>query len=252
MATYRAELEEAHFRAKMFDALADDARLDALEASLNAQPDDHLWGVPASDANAPPQTMDDEEYAEWVRRGMWRRTHRDEVEAEERRVKEKEERKERERLAHRTIERAEKEKEARRAERKAEREQEKRAGAWASYRALWDALNSAAAAASVVSDDHVSAAKLTFRDVPWPVYPSPVDVEPLTKDAIASFLLATDHSALKTRKQCLREALLSYHPDRFVGRYVGLIRLSERALVQEGIGRVIRALNTLTEEDAGD
>ena len=80
------ELEERRFREKMFEAFEDDERLDALEARLNDYV--HIprrWrhsgfsmsGHPVYndsddflkvDANA----LDDEDYAEWVRVGMYR------------------------------------------------------------------------------------------------------------------------------------------------------------------------------------
>ncbi|KAF9517563.1 hypothetical protein BS47DRAFT_1277641, partial [Hydnum rufescens UP504] len=86
---------------------------------------------------------------------------------------------------------------------------------------------------------------LTFESLPWPTYPPPRNVDMLTKDAISSFLLSSTHSPGKTRKQLLREALLAYHPDRFVGRYLSLVESSQRPLIEDAVGRVIRALNSL-------
>lgn len=77
-------MEEIRFRAKMFDAFADDERLDSLEARLNdyAHVPGH-WRTESSKARfnvsgddewlkMDPQDMDEEEYAEWVRMGMYR------------------------------------------------------------------------------------------------------------------------------------------------------------------------------------
>lgn len=78
----RAELEEQRFREKMWGAFEDDERLDAMEARLNDYA--HVpgrWrsgrgGDPSAlgddDPAMDPQMMDDEEYAEWIRAGMWR------------------------------------------------------------------------------------------------------------------------------------------------------------------------------------
>lgn len=85
----QAEIEEQRFREKMFDALGDDERLDSVETRMNDYahvPD--RWrsggstgarGGPSEDyydidtfIHLDPQSMDDEEYAEWVRLGMHR------------------------------------------------------------------------------------------------------------------------------------------------------------------------------------
>lgn len=86
----RARVEEERFREKMFGAFQDDERLDAVEAKMNDYAhvprrwredgmstgkkayagggglDGGLW------ESADPATMDEEEYAEWIRAGMWR------------------------------------------------------------------------------------------------------------------------------------------------------------------------------------
>lgn len=79
----RAEVEEARFREKMFGALDDDERLDFVEARLNDYAHvpkrwrTHGFGAGVVDQDqdlldADPKLMEDEEYAEWVRAGMWR------------------------------------------------------------------------------------------------------------------------------------------------------------------------------------
>jgi hypothetical protein len=82
----RAEMEEQAFREKMFDALGDDERLDGVEAQMNdfAHVPDR-WRSAATGPDVAttlydeddflkldPALLDDEEYAEWVRVGMWR------------------------------------------------------------------------------------------------------------------------------------------------------------------------------------
>lgn len=74
----RAELEEARFREKMFSAMGEDERLDNVEARLNSYA--HIprrWkggGMDRMDDEngIDPQMMDEEDYAEWVRWGMWK------------------------------------------------------------------------------------------------------------------------------------------------------------------------------------
>ena len=74
--------EDDSFHEKLFDALGDDDRLDTVEARLNEYA--HIprrWRGAGSQAHEPdcmagpdddPRFMDDDEYAEWVRVGMWR------------------------------------------------------------------------------------------------------------------------------------------------------------------------------------
>lgn len=83
----QAEIEEHAFRQKMFDTLGDDERLDGLEAQFNdfAHIPDR-WRQSKEKArahmyegdeylNMNPNVMDDEEYAEWIRIGMYRQVN---------------------------------------------------------------------------------------------------------------------------------------------------------------------------------
>ena len=80
----KAEIEQEMFRQKMFDAMGDDERLDSIEAQFNdfAQVPDR-WRTSGMGKNTgdvfeedyvkmDPRYMDDEEYAEWIRVGMYR------------------------------------------------------------------------------------------------------------------------------------------------------------------------------------
>jgi len=69
---HRPDYDELEFREKMWGALEEDERLDGIDARFNDYahiPD--RWTRDAHDA-ADPQYMDDDEYAEWVREGMWK------------------------------------------------------------------------------------------------------------------------------------------------------------------------------------
>lgn len=261
----KAEIEEARFRSKLFNAMEDDQRLDALEASFNAYIPGR-WSSPgagpsssSNDAAAPdPNIMTEEQYAEWIRQGMWRRTHRTEVEAQERREKEREAQKEKERVARKVIEKEEHEREARRTAARAAKERDRRAAAWSTYRRLWDVLAATAAsmgadpAAEPDDDASMTPARppLTFAELPWPTYPSPAHPDALTKESVSSFLLSPDHSPEKSRKQRIREALLAYHPDRYFGRYMVAIRPSHQTAVRDAVVKITTMLNSLAEDDA--
>lgn len=81
----RVEIEERQFREKMFDALREDERLDDLEARFNgfAHMPEHWKSTAQGKLSArvfdtdeylkmDPNVLDDEEYAEWIRIGMYR------------------------------------------------------------------------------------------------------------------------------------------------------------------------------------
>jgi hypothetical protein len=84
----RAEMEDAKFREKLFDALGDDEHLDSVEARLNDYAHvpqhwrsgrGHTTSHPYNDSGdvesflkMDPRHMDDDEYAEWIRLGMYR------------------------------------------------------------------------------------------------------------------------------------------------------------------------------------
>ncbi|KAF8316098.1 hypothetical protein DL93DRAFT_2078331 [Clavulina sp. PMI_390] len=317
-----AELEEARFRAKLADALGDDMsderaqRLDMLEASFNAHV--HIpsrWANPNSDSTSSsdpaaqeagegidPSLMTEEQYAEWIRQGMWRRTHRTEVESAERRAREREARRERDREARKAVEAEERERrrrwdkeerarEERRQREKEEHERVRRGEVWITYGERWEALRAAAAAVSAATGEldgttvsgqagaeastTANSPKYTFNTLPWPTEFPPASPASLTKSAISSFLRSypyisssssTSSSAsgdkYKSQKQLIREALLAYHPDRFVGRYMSLVAsntpadgggdgdAAEKEKVMEGVLRVTGVLNTLLEEES--
>lgn len=76
----RAEIDELRFREKLFGAFAEDERLDSLEARMNdfAHVPDR-WRTARRPGNendewlqTDPNVMDEEEYTEWIRMGMYR------------------------------------------------------------------------------------------------------------------------------------------------------------------------------------
>lgn len=79
----KAEIEQQRFREKMFDTMGEDDRLDSVEARFNdyAQVPDR-WRMDGGKSRQnvfeedfvkqDPAVMDDEEYAEWIRVGMYR------------------------------------------------------------------------------------------------------------------------------------------------------------------------------------
>lgn len=238
----RAEMEERRFREKLFDAMGDDAGFADTEARFNEY-DDYIpsrWREDRPRNRDDPSTMEDDEYAEWVREGMWKRTHRAEVEAQERAEEERKRKKEKQKARKEETRRMEQEDNEKRARRRQVKEQQSIVDAWTAYDTRWTQLRAGPASA-----------KLSFTDLAWPCHPLPIlplGPDALSKEVISSFLLSPLHSVGKPRKQRLREALLLYHPDRFVAKWMGLVREKDAPGVQEAVGRVARALTALVEE----
>jgi hypothetical protein len=100
--------------------------------------------------------------------------------------------------------------------------------------------------------------EVSFSDIPWPVLEAhrerskhraeavAVTVDDLTVESISAFLLPDGEAeGERSRKEVLRETFLRFHPDKFEGRLMKTVREGEQEAVREGIGRVVRALNTL-------
>ncbi|KAI9060446.1 hypothetical protein FKP32DRAFT_1022852 [Trametes sanguinea] len=261
-----AEIEEMRFRDKLYEAMGDDERLDSVEASMNTY--SHIprrWrggGMERmeDDLNIDPRYMEDEDYAEWVRAGMWRKKHAAEHEEQMRRQAERKARQEREKAVREETRRLEREAEEERRKRKSARERLRAVEARQLYDARWKELLAPATTATAEGT-------LRFADVPWPVMPASssakhgerggVLLEDLTLEAISAFLLppAQDaggeesaEAAKKDRKEKLRETMLRFHPDKFEGRIMRLIRAEDKELVKEAVGIVARTLNTLLNE----
>ncbi|KAF8484097.1 hypothetical protein JB92DRAFT_3085742 [Gautieria morchelliformis] len=248
----RAEVEERLFREKLFDAMEDDHvhRLDGVEARLNDYahvPDrwkthTHVDGRDLSD-HLDPQQMPDEEYTEWIREAMWRRTHKAEIQERERKKAERKARKEKQRKAREETARLERQREAERKVVGELKERRRKREAWDYYEALWTKHTNAKPPAK----------PLKFRDIPWPVFAVPSTTEDLTTERISVFLLygldgeagRTETGETQTRKGRIREALLRWHPDKFVGKMGARLDAREREMVLAGVGIVARCLNEL-------
>ncbi|KAF7321598.1 hypothetical protein MKEN_00680900 [Mycena kentingensis (nom. inval.)] len=242
-ATLLAELEDARFREKMASAFDDDDRADALEARMNdyahvpgrwrahnesvfgsataAQyADEELFGMD-------PAQMDDEEYAEWVRSGMYRKTHAREYAEQQERKAIQSARRAQEKAARAETARLNALAEAESRRKRLEKELRRMEFAREDYERRWAALLSPASRSKA----------LTFVDVPWPVFaaqrqrakhaedpPPEISLDALTADAIVAFLVPNKCAGVdgedKARKEKLRETYLRFHPDKFEGRFM--------------------------------
>ncbi|EED85371.1 predicted protein [Postia placenta Mad-698-R] len=249
-----ARLEEERFREKMFGAMAEDERLDGLESHLNNYA--HVprrWRGGGMDRiddelGIDPQMMEEEDYTEWVRAGMWRRKHAEEYAEHERKAAERNARRAREEAVREETARLEKNAEADRRRRRRSRERRRAAEARELYDVRWKELLSASSEGS-----------LRFSDIPWPVLLPDGDsargrvltLEHFTVEAISAFLLPTegdssgDPEVAKSKKEKLRETMLRFHPDKFEGRITGRVRENDQEKVKEAVGIVVRTVTGL-------
>ncbi|KAG5342629.1 hypothetical protein C0989_012134 [Termitomyces sp. Mn162] len=278
----RADLEEQHFRERLFDAFADDERLDSLEARFNDfahvpgrwRTDGGKPGKPVySDSDrggddflrADPRDMDDEEYAEWVRVGI--KTHAKEYAEEQHKKEMRAQRRAEEKARKLETQRLEKIAEEERRLRKLEKEDRRRQSAREEYELRWNALLSFSRGGD---DGGKGRQELRFHDIPWPTLAAyrhkrtptsssiAISMEDLSADTILEFLVppssrsmadpAKSESDKKQRKEKLRETFLRFHPDKFEGRFMKLVREGERETIREAIGQVVRSLNMLMND----
>jgi flagellar biosynthesis GTPase FlhF len=201
--------------------------------------------------------MDEEEYAEYIRAGMWRRKNKDEVERLARLEKEKREREAKEAVENEKRRREERERIKRLEEKKRKTSEKEERDARERYESQWRKLTTASApqpprAAEGIDSDTTALFPLRFTDFPWPLYP-PMPLPPLswpagkdvTASAISNFLLS--HLSADKRKAVLRQAVLAYHPDRFERHVLRIPEEKEdvRERVRELGLRVSQTLNEL-------
>ncbi|BGP18594.1 hypothetical protein JCM10213_002118 [Rhodosporidiobolus nylandii] len=208
--------------------------------------------------------MDEDEYAEYVRAGIWRMRNKEELERQERAAKQKKEQEERQRREKEKLDREERERIRKLEERRKRKSKEEEEGALRRYEEAWKKLQAAPPPSAPSSSAEPSQAPppsafpLRFTDFPWPLFP-PIALPPLswpavtdlTAPAISSFLLPDSLPAEK-HKAVLRQAILAYHPDRFQ-RFVSRIpeeKEDVRERVRELGLRVSQVLNELGKNGA--
>ncbi|KAF5393210.1 hypothetical protein D9757_000514 [Collybiopsis confluens] len=285
----RAQIEEEKFREKMAMAFEDDERMDSIEARLNtfAHVPMH-WGGGTGNKRKinyeedefltmDPMSMSEEEYVEWIRMGMYRKTHAQEIADKEQKKAERAAKRARDKAIQAETGRLEKLAAAERSARERAKESRTFEQLRTEYDRRWKVLLEARPA-----DSDVETALIGFDDIPWPMLlsthrsktksasPSNVQtnlsLEDFTRDAISSFLFTSltvplastskdtsadveaEVNAQKVRKERLREAFLRFHPDKFEGRLMPRVKPSERTQVREALGIVVRVLNDLMGE----
>jgi len=110
---------------------------------------------------------------------------------------------------------------------------------------------------------------LTFKTIPWPMLNSPSRPDDIKVSSIKSFVLSSNavhlhphpvvvaatelgesQKQIRQRRAVLRAAILRWHPDKFLSRYLGMVVEEEREMVKEGVEMVIRGLNEIMRMEA--
>jgi len=183
---------------------------------------------------------------------LFRKTHANEYEEQERLKSERASKRAREKAIKTETERLEKDASNERKRKRQEKESRRRRQSVQVYHDRWQKLLSAQPDGSV--------RQIGFNDIPWPVFSSPsvdsgVSLEDLSKDAISTFLF-TSISTLgpqpdndkKDKREKLREAFLRFHPDKFESRLMHRVYEVEQEKVRMGMAAVVRTLNDLMSE----
>ncbi|RHZ86721.1 hypothetical protein Glove_46g95 [Diversispora epigaea] len=175
--------------------------------------------------------MSEEEYANYIRKGMYEKQHEQEL-REQRMREEKLRKREKERQKRKAESRAKAEKEEKERERREKRyrnqlNQERRD----EYFKKWNEFD--------IKGDSI----IKFQDIPWPIK----DITKLTRKNVEEFLLfgINDHLEIKS---LLRNEQIRFHPDRWQ-RFIKRIPTDkQREKIMNTVTEISRAINVLVEE----
>jgi hypothetical protein len=171
--------------------------------------------------------LDEEEYAEYIRDGMYRRKHAKDIAFQEERMKAWEE-------AQAKEEKAREEMRAAKRRKQEEKDKEDAGRALAEARTTWE-------------DSWVNAltqSDVTSRDLPWPIYPGPE----ITKGSVQHFLFQDSEKEEASKR--LRTALRRYHPDRFFSsrHFTNVTAEKDKVAVTAAVEKIAKILSDLVND----
>ncbi|GAA98786.1 uncharacterized protein L969DRAFT_18403 [Mixia osmundae IAM 14324] len=217
------EDEERAYKQKIFDALGEDEGVDPW-----------LWdaqysGPEPQDPNSTTiHTMTDDEYADYIRRGIWERSHKEDIaRAEEGQRRRAQQHAERQR-ARQAFQSEEAKRMAKLRAETSKVDQKKLRQARAAYAEAW---------ASLLSGE---TALRRADDISWPVLPTRI-----TLDALRYFLL--DGEPEDQHKRIVRSSQRIFHPDRF-SRWLHILPSNEQQSTREKALKVSQYLNDLLSD----
>ncbi|KAG2359537.1 hypothetical protein BDR07DRAFT_1181206, partial [Suillus spraguei] len=86
---------------------------------------------------------------------------------------------------------------------------------------------------------------LNWDDFPWPVFKRPNGPDDVTTPCITAYMLSALHPADKSPKDRIKDNIRRWHPDRFETQLLPKVKESDRDIVREAAGTVVRVLNDL-------
>lgn len=178
--------DDAAWREHLFDAMMDDEGQDPFYSRY--------------EQSSQPTPMTDEEYRQYIVNGMYKRTHADEIAAEERRQ------------AHKEKKRREREEQ----KAKMAKEDEERLRAHNVYRQLEELKKRESSKSDYVDKwtQLETLDKIHKKDIPWPI----VGKE-FSFDNVKLFIMDPKLTPAENKKN-VRKEQLRYHPDKFITRYM--------------------------------
>lgn len=86
---------------------------------------------------------------------------------------------------------------------------------------------------------------MIWDDFPWPVFRRPSGPDDVTAPFITAYMLSPLHPAEKSAKDRIKENIRRWHPDRFETQLLPKVKESDRDIVRDAAGTVVRVLNDL-------
>ncbi|KAG2067125.1 hypothetical protein BDR04DRAFT_1028392, partial [Suillus decipiens] len=86
---------------------------------------------------------------------------------------------------------------------------------------------------------------LNWDDFPWPVFKRPSGPDDVTTPCITAYMLSALHPTDKSPKDRIKDNIRRWHPDRFETQLLPKVKESDRDIVREAAGTVVRVLNDL-------
>ncbi|KAG1735597.1 uncharacterized protein EDB91DRAFT_555570 [Suillus paluster] len=86
---------------------------------------------------------------------------------------------------------------------------------------------------------------LIWDDFPWPVFKRPSGPDDVTTPGVTAYMLSSLHPVDRSMKDRIKENIRRWHPDRFETQLLPKVKESDRDIVREAAGTVVRTLNDL-------
>lgn len=94
-------------------------------------------------------------------------------------------------------------------------------------------------------------ARLTFCDVPWPVFEDVRRIEDVTQERVLAFVFHPVHAHVQCEEpaKAVRSEIFRWHPDKFNGKVLNRVVEGDREAVKETAGHVARISTTFSAEN---